>query len=207
MFMKSIRMQLAAVAGLGCQAAKTLPRFCLGSLLAVSLVACGSMGTTGSTESAGNRLVTTLSPYKIDVVQGNFVSKEQAQALKVGMSRLQVKDILGTPLLTSVFHADRWDYVFTFRRQGLAPQARAVTVYFKNDVLERFAADNLPTEAEFVSSLDSGRSTGKVPVLEASPEALAKFAPVAAPAVRAASAGTAALPVAPERYPPLESRP
>jgi outer membrane protein assembly factor BamE len=173
------------------------------------LVACGSVGGAGGAESAGNRLVTTLSPYKIDIVQGNFVSKEQAEALRLGMSRLQVKDILGTPLLASVFHADRWDYVFTFRRQGLAPQARAVTVFFKNDALARVAADNLPTEAEFVSSLDSGRSTNKVPVLVASPEDLAKFAPApaAASAPGATPANPAGVPIAPERYPPLEARP
>src|SRR4029079_6304680 len=60
-----------------------------------------------------------ITPYKIEIVQGNFVSKEQVAALKPGMSRQQVRDILGTPLVTSVFHADRWDYVFTLKRQGV----------------------------------------------------------------------------------------
>ena len=207
MFMKSIRMRLAALARACRPVVGVMPGIVGAATLASGLAACSSVGGTGAAEGAGNRLVTALSPYKIDVVQGNFVSKEQAQALKPGMSRLQVKDILGTPLLASVFHADRWDYVFTFRRQGLAPQARAVTVYFKGDVLERYAADNLPTEAEFVSSLDSGRSTGKVPVLEASPETLAKFAPAAAPATTGAGANPALVPLAPDRYPPLESRP
>ena len=161
------------------------------------LVACGSF------DGASNRMANFISPYKIDVVQGNFVSREQAQALKPGMSRLQVRDILGTPLLVSVFHANRWDYMFTFRRQGLEPQARKVTVYFKGDALERFEADNLPTEAEFVTSLDSGRSTVKAPVLEATPEALAKFAAEAKPAAAAAPAKV--LPPLPDRYPPLES--
>lgn len=177
----------------------------LGVVVAL-LVGCGTTADSGNPQNAVGRLVTTLSPYKIDVVQGNFVSKEQAEALRPGMSRLQVKDILGTPLLASVFHADRWDYVFTFRRQGLAPQARAVTVYFKNDLLERVAADSLPTEAEFVSSLDSGRSSRKVPVLEASPEALAKFAPAPAAPIATPTPGAAPL-IAPDRYPPLESRP
>lgn len=144
-----------------------------------------------------------ISPYKIDVVQGNFVSREQADSLKPGMSRPQVRDILGTPLLVSVFHADRWDYMFTFRRQGLEPQARKVTVFFKGNLLDRFEADNLPTEAEFVSSLDSGRSTAKAPVLQATPEALAKFAAEAKPA-QAEAKPTAPLPPLPERYPPLE---
>ncbi|HMS27888.1 MAG TPA: outer membrane protein assembly factor BamE, partial [Burkholderiaceae bacterium] len=71
----------------------------LAGLLSSLLMACGGV------------------PYKIDVAQGNFVSKEQISALKLGMPRAQVMDILGTPLLVSVFHADRWEYVFTLKRQ------------------------------------------------------------------------------------------
>ena len=52
--------------------------------------------------------VNWITPYKVDVVQGNFISKEQVDLLKPGMTRAQVRDVLGTPLLTSVFHADRW---------------------------------------------------------------------------------------------------
>lgn len=137
----------------------------LGALL-VTLSACGSV------DGASNRLVNVITPYKIDIVQGNFVSREQAAALKEGMSRTQVRDILGTPLLTSIFHADRWDYVFTFKRQGVASQARRVTVFFKDDVLAKIEADALPSEAEFVASLDSGRKSGKVPVLEMSEDSL-----------------------------------
>ena len=65
---------------------------------------------------------TALQPYRAPVVQGNVVTREQVAVLRPGMSRIQVRDILGTPLLTSVFHADRWDYVFTLRQQGREPQ-------------------------------------------------------------------------------------
>jgi outer membrane protein assembly factor BamE len=134
----------------------------------------------------------------MDIVQGNFVSREQAAALKPGMTRGQVRDILGTPLLTSVFHADRWDYVFTFKRQGVESQARKVTVFFKGDVLERVEADALPTEAEFVASLDSGRTSGKVPVLEMTEDQLKKLpAPTQV-------APPKPLPPLPASYPPLE---
>ena len=168
---------------------------CLSLLLAASasLPGCGGLNTA-STHIAG--LVT---PYKIDIVQGNFVSREQAEAVKPGMSRVQVRDILGTPLLTSVFHADRWDYVFTFKRQGLAPQARKVTVFFKGDALERIEAEVLPTEAEFVASLDSGRKMGKVPVLEMTPESLKQLPPPTK------AVESQALPPLPTSYPPLES--
>jgi len=167
-------------------------RWALLLVTSTSLVACGSLN------SASTRIAGVVTPYKMDIVQGNFVSREQAAALKVGMSRSQVRDILGTPLLTSVFHADRWDYVFTFKRQGLESQARRVTVFFKGDVLERVEADPLPSEAEFVATLDSGRAAGKVPVLELTEEQLKKLpapAQVAPPKP---------LPPLPASYPPLE---
>lgn len=163
----------------------------LGALL-VTLSGCGSV------DGASNRLVNVITPYKIDIVQGNFVSSEQAAALKEGMSRTQVRDILGTPLLTSIFHADRWDYVFTFKRQGVTPQARRVTVFFKDNVLSKIQADALPTEAEFVASLDSGRQTGKVPVLEMSEDSL-KATAVVKPVE------SKSLPPLPASYPPLEA--
>jgi outer membrane protein assembly factor BamE len=161
-------------------------------VLTVALCACGSV------DKASNRLVTMVKPYKIDIVQGNFVSREQAAALKEGMSRTQVRDILGSPLLASVFHANRWDYVFTFKRQGAEPQARRVTVFFKDDVLAKVQADALPSEAEFVASLDSGRKFGKVPVLEMSEDSLK------ATAVAPKPADSTPLPPLPTSYPPLE---
>jgi outer membrane protein assembly factor BamE len=137
-----------------------------------------------------------LQPYRAPVVQGNVVTREQVAVLRPGMSRIQVRDILGTPLLTSLFHAERWDYVFTLRQQGREPQARRVTVYFKGDVLERFEADELPSEQEFVASL--GRTQPpKVPALEATPEQLQAYPAPAAPQPRA-------LPPLPSSYPPLE---
>lgn len=139
----------------------------LGAALALS--ACSSLGS--KLPSIGN-LVT---PYKIDIQQGNVVTREQAQALQPGMSRLQVRDILGSPLLTSVFHADRWDYVFTFQRQGQPPQQRKLAVFFKGEVMERFEGDELPTEAEFVASLDVRRKSDKEPVLQATEEQLRAF--------------------------------
>lgn len=166
--------------------------------LTLILVASASMAACGSLNSASTHVASIVTPYKMDIVQGNFVSKEQAAALKPGMSRAQVRDVMGTPLLASIFHADRWDYVFTFKRQGLAPQARKVTVFFKDDTLERVEADSLPTEAEFVTSLDSGRQIGKVPVLEMSEESL-KQLPAPAKAVEPKP-----LPPLPASYPPLE---
>ncbi len=84
-------------------------------------------------------------------MQGNFVSREQVQALQPGMGRQQVRDILGTPLVTSLFHADRWEYVFTLKRPGEDIQTRKLTVFFQGDTLARFEGDEMPSETEFVA--------------------------------------------------------
>ena len=167
------------------------------------LCAVASLVALTACSSVTSRLPSVVTPYKIDILQGNVVTREQAAALQTGMSRDQVRDVLGSPLLASVFHADRWDYVFTFRRQGQTPQQRRLTAFFKADVLERFEADELPSEAEFVASLDAGRKFGKVPSLQATEAQLKAFddrnkttAPVE-PAAPAAAPATS--------YPPLET--
>lgn len=143
-----------------------------------------------------------VNPYRPEVVQGNFVSREQVQALRPGMPRQMVRDILGTPLVTSLFHADRWDYAFTINRQGAQPQQRRFSVFFKGDALDRVEGDPLPTEAEFAAKLDTRQAPKKLPELKASEDALAKFP--AKPAATQPAAKTAA-PAAPVTYPPLES--
>ena len=139
--------------------------------------------------------------YQPEVVQGNFVSKEQVQALRAGMPRQAVREILGTPLVTSVFHAERWDYAFTIRRQGSEPQLRRFTVYFKGDVLDRVEGDPLPTEAEFAAKLDTRRPPSKLPELKATPEELAKL-PAKSPS--ASSNANPSSGSQPANYSPLE---
>ena len=161
--------------------------------LACVLAACGSF------DIAPRNIAASLTPYKVEVVQGNFVSREQVETLRPGMSRQQVKEVLGTPLMASIFHADRWDYVFTLKRQGVEPQSRKFTVYFKGNVMERFEGDNMPSESEFVATLDKRKVLRAIPVLEATEDKLAKF-----PASSAAAASAPSEPPAQVAYPPLE---
>jgi outer membrane protein assembly factor BamE len=169
----------------------------------LSLVICAGLAACSSFNGASTRLASIVTPYQIDVVQGNVITREQVDLLKPGLPRQSVRDLLGTPLLQSVFHANRWDYVFSFRHKGDEPQLRKLTVFFKDDLLERFDADPMPTEAEFVASLDSGRKSAKVPVLEASEESLQKFKQAARTPEPAAATPTALAPL-PASYPPLE---
>lgn len=164
----------------------------LTALVLLTLAGCGSLPDT-------RKVAATVSPYKIDVVQGNVVTREQLAVLKNGMPRAVVRDVLGTPLLSSVFHADRWDYVFTLQRQGAVPQSRKLTLFFKGDALDRIEADELPSEAEFVSTLKSSSPSGPLPALEASEESLRKFPPASPPASKQLPASAP-----PSAYPPLE---
>ncbi|WP_143890513.1 outer membrane protein assembly factor BamE [Tepidimonas alkaliphilus] len=171
--------------------------------------ACLAAGVAGcaSWSQTAQRLATlggALTPYRMDIQQGNVVVREQVEALQPGMPRAQVQAILGTPLVASIFHADRWDYVFTFQRQGQPPQRRVVSVFFDGERLARVQADGeLPSEREFVAELQVRRPSGPPPALEASEAQLRAAEGRAA----AASASPAAEPPAPaDAYPPLEAR-
>lgn len=161
----------------------------------LALAACASF------DQVGRLVPTAITPYSMDIVQGNVVTREQLAALQIGAPRGQVLAILGTPLLVSPFHAERWDYTFTIKRQGVPPQERHVSVFFKGDRLERIDADPLPSEADFVASLRKPTAPPAPKPLEASEAALAKYPP---PATTADS--NAAKPSAPSlsSYPPLE---
>jgi outer membrane protein assembly factor BamE len=78
-----------------------------------------------------------LPVYRIDVRQGNQVDPEMVAKLKPGMTRSQVRFVMGTPLVTDVFHPDRWDYVYEERRAGKLVAQRRVTLLFEGDRLAR----------------------------------------------------------------------
>ena len=116
--------------------------------------------------TSGDSFLGVITPYRMDIVQGNVVTREQAALLKPGMSRAQVRDVLGSPMLTDVFHSDRWDYIFTIRRQGTEPQRREVVVHFKTDLFDRIDAADLPSEREFVAAISRPIKRSDKPLME-----------------------------------------
>jgi len=82
-----------------------------------------------------------LAPYRIDIQQGNFVSQGMVAQLKRGMTKEQVRFVLGTPLVTDIFHADRWDYVYLLDRPGEPLVQRRLAAYFEDDKLVRLDGD------------------------------------------------------------------
>lgn len=87
-----------------------------------------------------------LTPYRIDVRQGNYVTQEMVSQLKTGQTKDQVRFILGTPLLADPFHAERWDYVYRFQPGRGEAQQRRIAVYFSDDKLARIAGDVMSKE-------------------------------------------------------------
>jgi len=83
--------------------------------------------------------------YKPEVRQGNPVSPEAVATLKPGMTKRQIRLILGTPPINDVFHPDRWDYVNTVSRIGEpAPPPPRLTLYFENDALVAASGELAP---------------------------------------------------------------
>jgi outer membrane protein assembly factor BamE len=83
-----------------------------------------------------------VTPYKMEIQQGNYISQEMVSLLKPGMSKDQVRFILGTPLLTDIFHADRWDYIYWREAQNGARESRRVALHFEADRLARVDGDS-----------------------------------------------------------------
>jgi outer membrane protein assembly factor BamE len=82
-----------------------------------------------------------ITPYRMEIQQGNFVTQEMVARLSPGMSKEQVRITLGTPLLTDIFHADRWDYVYSREGQDGQREQRKLVVHFSEGKLARLDGD------------------------------------------------------------------
>lgn len=96
--------------------------------------------------------------YRIDVEQGNLVDQEMIDQLQLGMSRRQVRFIMGSPLVEDTFNPDRWDYPYVIRNgQNIIREAQ-VSVFFEDDRLTEIHGDYLPEWAREDESMDDGRA-------------------------------------------------
>ncbi|HHW4678128.1 MAG TPA: outer membrane protein assembly factor BamE [Xylella sp.] len=87
--------------------------------------------------------------YKQPIYQGNLIQKEAVNQLKVGMNKQQVAMLLGTPSISDVFHADRWDYTSAQRTpHPLHTEVKNFTIYFQNDLVTRWEGNYFPNQDE-----------------------------------------------------------
>ena len=96
-----------------------------------------------------------IKPYKLDIQQGNVVTSKMLLQLKPGMTKSQVRYIMGTPLIVDSFHKDRWDYFYQMRQAGKVIEQRRVILDFEKDALTRVRGDVVPQGT-------SGAATGEV---------------------------------------------
>ena len=94
---------------------------------ALCLSACGFVGFPGV--------------YRIDVEQGNIVTQEMVDQLQPGMTRRQVRFILGTPLIEDPFNRDRWDYPYVKRNGRTVLSESRLAVFFDGDKLVKYEGD------------------------------------------------------------------
>jgi outer membrane protein assembly factor BamE len=100
--------------------------------------------------------------YRMDIQQGNYLEGKTVDQLQVGMTRSQVRYLLGTPMVPDLFDKDRWDYLYYFQRGRLKrPEQRHVIVYFKDDKVTSFDRDNVPQSAP--QAPDQGAPIEKFP--------------------------------------------
>jgi outer membrane protein assembly factor BamE len=110
----------------------------LRALAVFALLFLASCGSTGVPTMG-------IKPYRIEIQQGNYISQETVSKLKLGMSKDQVRFVLGTPLITDSFHADRWDYVFRRTRVNSTElEERKIAVFFEDGKLARIEGDLQP---------------------------------------------------------------
>jgi outer membrane protein assembly factor BamE len=87
-----------------------------------------------------------LTPYKMDIRQGNFVTPDMREKLKIGMTKPQVRYVLGTPMINDIFHNNRWDYAYRLERDGKAIEQQNMTLYFEGENLSRIVDGSQPVK-------------------------------------------------------------
>lgn len=80
-------------------------------------------------------------PYKMEIRQGNYVTAEMRAKLQPGMTRQQVRMVVGTPMISDVFHENRWDYIYRLEQDHELIEHKSMTLYFEGDVLSRIVDD------------------------------------------------------------------
>ncbi len=89
-------------------------------------------------------VLSSCSTYKMEIRQGNYVTSKMREQLKVGMTRQQVRYVMGTPMINDPFHQDRWDYVYRLEQGGELVEQQGLTLFFEGDNLARVVEGELP---------------------------------------------------------------
>jgi len=120
-------------------------------LLSVLLASCSDFSAPSMPTMPS---VPSLTPYKMDIRQGNYITPEMREKLKLGMPKSQVRYVMGTPMIADAFHGNRWDYVYRLERQGQIIEKQRLTLMFEGD---------------YLLSIDDGKTVQTAPIVVAAP--------------------------------------
>ena len=98
-----------------------------------------------SLNACGTQVGRLFTVYKIDIQQGNAVEPEKVRQLEIGMTKSQVEYLLGTPLITDLFHPDRWDYIYYLIPDYGERDRRHVAVFFEGGTVARIEEEDIPS--------------------------------------------------------------
>ena len=128
-------------------------------LLSVLLASCSDFSMPSMPSG------TLLTPYKMDIRQGNYVTPEMREKLKLGMKKSQVQYVLGTPMISDTFHGNRWDYVYRLEQRGKIVEKQRLTLYFDGDNLVKIddgkTVETAPAAAQPVIAKQVAESVAK----------------------------------------------
>lgn len=148
----------------------------------------------------------TITPHRMEIQQGNFVTQEMVAKLQPGMTRNQVRFILGTPLVVDPFRSDRWDYFYVLQKRGTTVEQRRIVVVFKDDKLDRVEGDVVPAaRGATPGGATAGAATPQTPQAAPAPAKPAATDTAGSSLTTSASEPVAGAPAAPE--PPEAQKP
>lgn len=141
--------------------------------------------------------------YKIDVQQGNYVTEDVVARVKTGMTKAEVRQILGTPLVADIFHGNRWDYYFSSVKNHKAENRTLLSVFFENDKVVAVKGDSHPPAPPPVGQAGAAAA----PAAAAPSSAPAASAPASAPSPAAPAPAPPPASPAPAPAPPPAATP
>ncbi|CAG0124864.1 Secretory immunoglobulin A-binding protein EsiB [Rhodocyclaceae bacterium] len=164
-------------------------------LIVVSMLLASCSGVTAPA-------LPSITPYKIEIRQGNLVTADMREKIKVGMTTSQVRAALGTPLIADPFHANRWDYQYRYEQEGKLIKQQRLTLYFEGDNLARIDEQDMQPEAVATQASTSSKLADVAPAaaepiaaVPVSDETLARVAAVSAGLASQAEPAPQAVPV------------
>ncbi len=127
-------------------------KMCTVLLLVIACVGCSVY------DSTSRKIANSITPYKIDIIQGQPITKEQFSQVKVGMKKIDVQLILGSPSVQSFLANNEWKYVFFYRNGNSEIVKRTqVNLTFSEDVLKDIQANELPSEIDLIKQIDKNK--------------------------------------------------